>query len=333
MINIYNLKPMGDLAWFLGIRVLRDRAAFKSWLILDAFIDKVCHRFDIKLEGKKPEVPLTENWLDASNEEPSPPRTKKYQEMTGSLGYASVWGRPDVSRTHVVLASHLINPGQTHVVKARGALRYLLATRGLALQASRDDPALAEYFSVLRDPVFFGASDASFADHVETCRSSQGYMFKFGGMTIDWKSCVQKTVSKSTTESELLALSLAGSQMEEWIRFFRGINLTLDCKPTILCDNQQTVGIVNKSEDKLHTKVKHVDIHQQWVRQEVQAERLNVVWAPTDDMPADGLTKVLPKQKFAVFIKQLGLVDISARIQGLPDIHIEDPKVFFPASV
>jgi hypothetical protein len=34
-------------------------------------------------------------------------------------------------------------------------------------------------------------------------------------MTIDWKSTLQRTVTKSTTEAELLALSLAGSEMEE----------------------------------------------------------------------------------------------------------------------
>jgi hypothetical protein len=91
------------------------------------------------------------------------------------------------------------------------------------------------------------------------------------------------------------------------MRFFTGVNLMLDCTPTIWCDNQQTVGIVSKEHDKLHTKVKHVDIHQLWIRQEVTASRINVKWVPTDRMPADGLTKVLPKQKFTEFVRQLGL--------------------------
>jgi hypothetical protein len=34
-------------------------------------------------------------------------------------------------------------------------------------------------------------------------------------------------------------------------------------------------------------------------------------------MPADGLTKILPKQKFTEFIRQLGLVDITKRLKGL----------------
>lgn len=134
---------------------------------------------------------------------------------------------------------------------------------------------------------------------------------------IDWKSTVQRTVTKSTTESELLSLSLAASQMEEQMRFFASINLTLNYTPTIWCDNQQTVGIVTKEHDKLHTKIKHVDIHQLWIRQEVTAARINIKWVPTTYMPADGLTKILPKQKFAGFVRQLSLIDITERLRGL----------------
>jgi hypothetical protein len=105
--------------------------------------------------------------------------------------------------------------------------------------------------------------------------------------------------------------------MEEWMRFFADINLTLDCTPNTWCENQQTVGIVTKQHDKLHTKVKHVDIHQLWIRQEVTASRIDVKWVPTDCMPADGLTKILSKQKFTEFIRQLNLVDITERLKGL----------------
>jgi hypothetical protein len=41
-------------------------------------------------------------------------------------------------------------------------------------------------------------------------------------------------------------------------------------------------------------------------------------------MPADGLTKVLLKQKFTEFIRQLGLVDITERLKGLRQIDGDD---------
>jgi hypothetical protein len=182
---------------------------------------------------------------------------------------------------------------------------------------------MAEYLTddpTYQDSRFFGSSDASYAEEPETRRSSQGYAFKFGVLMIDWILTVRCTVTKSTTESELLLLSLAALQMEEWMRFFTGINLTLDCTPTIWCNNQQTVGIVTKEHDKLHTKVKHVDIHQLWIQQEVTASRINVKWVPTDRMPADGLTE---------FVRQLGLIDITERLKGLHQADGDDLNALY----
>jgi hypothetical protein len=47
-----------------------------------------------------------------------------------------------------------------------------------------------------------------------------------------------------------------------------------------------------------------------WLRQEVDSGRIAVEWKPTTDMPADGFTKLLPRQKHENFISQLGLKDI-----------------------
>jgi hypothetical protein len=50
------------------------------------------------------------------------------------------------------------------------------------------------------------------------------------------------------------------------------------------------------------------------LRQEVANGILQIQWILITEMPADGLTKALLKQRFDIFIKQLGLVDISARL-------------------
>jgi hypothetical protein len=62
---------------------------------------------------------------------------------------------------------------------------------------------------------------------------------------------------------------------------------------------------------KLVTKLKHIDIHNHWLRQEVQNGNLLIEWISTLEMPADGLTKALPRQKHDEFVRQLGLVDTS----------------------
>ncbi|KAF7452722.1 hypothetical protein A1F99_045000 [Pyrenophora tritici-repentis] len=111
----------------------------------------------------------------------------------------------------------------------------------------------------------------------------------------------QRSVTKSTTEAELIALSATGGEMEWWTRVFQHIKFDLEVQPTIYCDNEQTVGIVKKEDERLHTKLRHVDTHQMWVRQEVQEGRLCVEWCPTAEMPADGLTKSLVRQNVTVW--------------------------------
>jgi hypothetical protein len=46
------------------------------------------------------------------------------------------------------------------------------------------------------------------------------------------------------------------------------------------------------------------------VRQEVQQGQLQVEWFPTAEIPADGLTKSLVRQKHAEFVRQLGLENV-----------------------
>jgi hypothetical protein len=268
-----------------------------------------------------------------STEEPSAARTQRYQQLVGSLAYISTSTRPDVARAHSVLARHLQNPGQKHMYAACHVWRYLIGTKHLAIRASADKQQGITSITMLsqqeheHEPLFYGASDAAFADEPETRRSSQGYIFKLYGLPIDWKATVQRSVTKSTTEAELLSLSTAGSEMEWWQRFFKAINFDPEFTPALWCDNQQTVLIATKTADKLQTKLKHVDVHHQWVRQEVAEGRLQVDWKATAEMPADGLTKILSRQRHANFVRQLGLSDLSSKLQDRsdPGLYTESP--------
>jgi hypothetical protein len=172
------------------------------------------------------------------------------------------------------------------------------------------------------EPLFYSASDAAFADDLVTRRSSQGYLFMLYGMPIDWKATLQRSVTKSTTEAELLALSTAASELQAWNRLFKHIKFNLEMVPSIYCDNLQTVGVVTKDEDKLFTQLRHVDVHQHWLRQEVAEGRISVQWKPTNLIPANGLTKILVRQKHVEFLRQLGLKDVK---EYLPNAGPESP--------
>jgi hypothetical protein len=67
--------------------------------------------------------------------------------------------------------------------------------------------------NMFEEGVFRAALDASFADDTETRQSTEGYTFHLFNTLIDWQSSKQRTVVRSTTEAELLALSRATTQL------------------------------------------------------------------------------------------------------------------------
>ena len=126
---------------------------------------------------------------------------------------------------------------------------------------------------------------------------------------IHWKATKQKTVATSSTEAELLALTITAKEYLWWTRLFQNLNLEIE-SPVIFCDNQQTLRLLKKETPKLATRLKHVDIHQCWLRQEVQCGRITVDWIESNKMIADGFTKILPAQRHRIFVQQMNLVDV-----------------------
>ena len=48
LMNKYELRKLGEVEHFLGIRIVRDRPQRKLWLVQDSYIDKMAEKFNIK---------------------------------------------------------------------------------------------------------------------------------------------------------------------------------------------------------------------------------------------------------------------------------------------
>src|SRR5438876_364039 len=94
---------------------------------------------------------------------------------------------------------------------------------------------------------------------------------------------------------------------------------------TIYCNNQQTIHLLMKDLPTLITKLKYMDIHRHWLREQVADDRIKIAWIPTGQMPVDDLTKALSRQKHESFLMQLGLVDLS-RLEILESSGLNDRK-------
>ncbi|KAM4063625.1 reverse transcriptase (RNA-dependent DNA polymerase) [Hirsutella rhossiliensis] len=139
-------------------------------------------------------------------------------------------------------------------------------------------------------------------------KSSQGYVMTLFGGTIAWKASKQAT-------AELLALSEASKEAIFLSRLLTSLRIQIPLPLLVECDNSQTIRLLEEGSAKLSTRLRHVDIHQHWLRQECQEGRIRVRWVPTAHMRADGLTKALPKQKLFEFQRMIGLEDLTERLR------------------
>ncbi|EFZ03308.2 Integrase, catalytic core [Metarhizium robertsii ARSEF 23] len=309
----YGIKDLGEAISFLNIRILRDIKAKKLWISQDSYIDKLKIKFGID-QSMRTATPLISSYHPQPFEgQATIQQITEMQEKVGSILYAAVVSRPDVSFAASQLSQFTLNPSPEHLRYANRVLSYLQTTQYYAIEFSGSiDKAIEGEMG--DDEVLQLSSDASFADDPETRKSTQGYLMKLFNGAIMWQSSKQKTVTTSTTEAELLSLSHTARETISLYRLFQQIEFNPELQPRILCDNQQTVGLIQKERPQLTSKLKHVDIHNFWLRQIHRDGNITVQWVPTTDMPADGFTKPLSAEKHSHFIKQLGLVDISFRI-------------------
>ncbi|KAK4060469.1 hypothetical protein Purlil1_14295 [Purpureocillium lilacinum] len=198
----------------------------------DAYIEKIARKF--QLEDSKlrpPTIPITTVPLKRYDGQASKDEVKAYQERVGSLTYAAVMTRPDIARAAAQLARFLTNPSPGHLAAANQCIQYLYTTRYLAIV----------YDGLHGGEALVIASDASFADDVESRRSSQGYVMMLFNGPVAWKAGLQDTVTTSTTEAEILSLEKTAKESYALDRLLRDISLDLG-PLRIYCDNLQTCG-------------------------------------------------------------------------------------------
>ena len=299
LFETYEMRYLGELEWFLGIRVVRDRTTHRLWLCQDSYIDKIAAKFNISTATKFPGAPLPIGELTKSTGQATPQEIYAYQQRVGSINFSAVITRADTADAASKLSQYLTNPSKHHLECANQVLRYLIHTKDLAI----------EFDGRVTIPrkVFLASSDASFGNDPDTRASSQGYVFLLFNGPIDWKASKQKTVTTSTTEAELLAISSAAKETIWWTRFFDTIDFNPGHQVHIQCDNMQTIRAFTSDTAKFTTKLRHVDIHRHWLKQEVRNKRIAIEWTSSDTTIADGLTKSLPPQRHKEFVRLVGL--------------------------
>ena len=293
----YQLTDLGPVHWLLGIKVMRDREARTISLSQSGYIKTILVRFALT-DAKPFPTPMIPGATYSKQDSPTTPaelahmHAVPYREAIGSLMYASVATRPDITFAVSTLSQFLDNPGEAHWEAVKRVFRYLSGTRELALTYGRERHELIGY------------TDANGASQ-EHRRAISGNAFLFDGGAISWSSRKQELVTLSTAEAEYVAAMHASKELL-WLRRLKGdLSTRIPDATSLYCDNQAALRLAEAADYRARTK--HIDIRYHFIRDVVEQGAAELSYCPTDDMIADILTKALPRWKVSQHSLSLGL--------------------------
>ena len=181
----------------VGLKVHRNRGSKTIHLLQGLYIHKVLARFSMNSANPTHTPLLTNKNLMKTEDLPTPCNDELYAELVGSLMYAAVGSRPDLTHTVSVLSQFTTQYEQRHWMAAKRTLQYLVGTIDLGINYKSNDASLTGY------------SDTDFANNELDCRSLTGYVFKIGNTAVTWNTRKQPTVALSTMEAEYMAVAAA----------------------------------------------------------------------------------------------------------------------------
>ncbi|XP_042038256.1 secreted RxLR effector protein 161-like [Salvia splendens] len=184
----------------------RDREGGKLWLTQKQYLIKVLQRFGVNDDSKSLSTPLAPYLKLSSQLSPKTEDEREYMakvpyaNAVGSLMYAMVCTRPDISQAVGIVSRYMHDPGKGHLQAVKWILRYIKDTVDIGLLFEHDKSL--GHFAV-------GYCDSDYVGDLDKRRSTTGYLFTLARAPVSWKSTLQSTVALSTTEAEHMTITEA----------------------------------------------------------------------------------------------------------------------------
>jgi hypothetical protein len=234
-----------------------------------------------------------------------------YRSVVGRLSYLSQATRPDIAFAVNVLSRHVNGYDQSHWGAVKHLLRYLRATKDLAIKY-----AAVGSRSQSCDLLPVGYADADWGGDTETRRSTSGVLFTLGGGPIRWGARTQKCVATSTTEAELNAITETIKEAVHLNGLTHELFPHVDATIQLFCDNQSAVIIAQSKPGEHAQRTKHYSLKLAFLRENVEQLSVDFKYLPTEVMPADILTKALGRARVIELRSLINLVEPKVESKG-----------------
>ena len=230
----------------------------------------------------------------AENEKLDDKYTKMMRGIVGSVMYASVSTRPDITHAVNMVARFMAKPGHHHLIAAKCILRYLQGTQHLGLVYQKDERMKDD--GDKKTVTVTGYCDSDWGGDLVTRKSTTGYCVFVNNNLVSWNTKKQQTVATSSAEAEVMA-SVEVVKEVKWLQqMLSELGFIVKTPTIVFCDNQSAIRISEK--DVQHDRTKHIDIKYHFVKDELRSKNIEMKYISTDKQLADIFTKGLSSTVF-----------------------------------
>ena len=277
--NVFEIKDFEEVKFFLKIKIIKNFNQNTVAIAQNVYMKKLIKKYNIDV-AIKTSFSLLSNDLIKYEGEIYFVRLHIYRKKIESIFYSIVIIRSDIAKIAFKLSEFLINSDSNHFAAADQCIRYLHATKFLEIQysASTFENQLSlqienEEFIVSR--IFKAIADVSYANYSDR-KSDENYTFRLFDDFIDWAIKKKIIVIIFITEIKLLSLLHAKKEFLWWSNLFSKLKFNINHDFIIFNDNRQIIRLLISKISRIETKLRHINIAQCWLRQEIEKGRLMI---------------------------------------------------------
>lgn len=277
------MKDLGKVKTYIGIDIEHNTEKNIMTLSQTKYIESLGRKYNLE-NTKLYNTPMEVNLQLEPDQEID--KRIKYRNLIGELLYISTGTRPDIAYSVNYLSRYQTCYNETHYKYALRVLKYLYRTKDLKLTYTKNTET----------EVMDCMVDADWAGDCNDRKSTTGYVIRIYDNTIYWKSHKQKTVTKSSTFAEYVALSEAVTD----VNFVKEM-----LKETFHIDNIEPINIFEDNSGalaiakygNLTKNSKHIEVQYHYVNENYEKGIINIIKIDSANNIADILTKSLCKAK------------------------------------
>ena len=295
MKSLFQMSDLGLLSYYLGIEVRQGPSGID--ISQGAYALKLLEKAG--MAGSNPcHVPMEPRFKLSKNSTAPATDATMYRSIVGSLRYL-VHTRPDLTFAVGFVSRFMQDPTQEHLAAVKQILRYIGGSMGLGCRYERSSG----------EPRLVGYSDSDLGGDVDSRKSTSGTLFFLGRSPVTWQSQKQKIVALSSCESEYVASATAACQGVWLSRLLAELSNGGVEQFALKVDNKSAIALAKNPV--FHERSKHIELKYHFIRDCVEAKKIELEFVPTEHQLADMLTKPLGRVRLAELRSSIGMVEVS----------------------